>query len=128
MRPCLGGVGVDDADVLVAVRALEDDLLHVAADDAVVRDAQLGVDEVQELVDVAQQLVGDALARGVDGALEPRNGEDHGGREHADADGLAEAPGRGDEDLLVQGVPAVELQDPLVVPGKGPLGLDLCRG
>ena len=40
------------------------------------------------------------LARAVDGHLQVRAAEEHGGGEHADRDGLAEPPGRGDQDLL----------------------------
>jgi CO dehydrogenase nickel-insertion accessory protein CooC1 len=78
----------------------DDDLLHVAADHRVGLHAQLGVDQVEELLDVAQELVADALARRVDRALQVRHREDHGGRKHADADGLAEASWRRDQDFL----------------------------
>jgi len=67
----------------------------------------------------------DSLASGVDRDLHGGCGEDHRCRKHADGDGLAEAAGGADKDLLGQVVPTVELQDLLVVPAELPLGLRL---
>jgi len=71
------------------VRSLEDNLFHVASDDLVGGCTEFEVDEVQEFLDIAQQLVADALAGGVDGTLYIGGGKDHGGCKHADADGFA---------------------------------------
>lgn len=84
-------VGVDDADVLRAVRPLQDDLLHVGAHDRHARGLELVVDEAEELRDVAHELLADALAGRVDGELEVRGGVEHGGGEHGDGDGFAES-------------------------------------
>jgi len=60
-RPDLTRVGVDHADVLLALRALEHDLLHVDADLLHPGAVELDVDELQELLDVPEQLLGYAL-------------------------------------------------------------------
>ncbi len=67
MRSELGGrerkkedlrrVGVDDADVLLALRPLENDLLHVHPDDLVHWLAEFVKDELDKLPDIAQQLL-----------------------------------------------------------------------
>eukprot|EP00960_Hanusia_phi_P013557 397400-Hanusia_phi.AAC.1 len=121
----LGGVGVDDAVVLAGFRPLHDDLLHVQPDHRVGLHLHLAEDHVEELLHVQQELLRDALARGVDGDLHVGRGKDQGGGEHGHADRLAEPPRGGDKDLLRQMVPAVELEDLLVVPAKLPLRLDL---
>jgi hypothetical protein len=83
------------------------------------------VDEVEELADVAQQLVRDAEARRVDRDLDAGGGVEHRGREHADRDRLAEAARRRDEHLLWEALPAVELEDSLVVARELPRRLRL---
>jgi hypothetical protein len=50
---------------------------------------QLGVDQVQEFLDIAQQLLTDAFAGAVDAELHARGAEEDRGRKQADGDGLA---------------------------------------
>jgi hypothetical protein len=83
------------------------------------------VDELQEPDDVPEHLLGDSLARAVDGELDVGAREHHGRREHGHRDGLAEAPRGADQDLLGRGVPAVVLQDPGVVLGERPRAVPL---
>jgi len=104
-------VRVDDADVLEAVGALQHELLAVFPDDLVGFDGELVVDDVEELADVAEELLRDALAGRVDGALDAGAREDERRAEHGDRDGLAEAARRRDAHLLVQRVPPVRLED-----------------
>lgn len=117
----LAGVGVHRPDVLLALVTLQHDLLHVDADLPHALALELHVDEVQELLDVSQQFLRDAFACAVDGHLEVGAAVQHGGGEHADRDGLPEASGRGDQHLLRQMVPAVDLQDALVVLREHPM-------
>jgi hypothetical protein len=49
---------------------------------------QLGVDQVQEFLDIAQQLLTDAFAGAVDAELHPGCTEEDRGRKQADGDGL----------------------------------------
>jgi hypothetical protein len=58
-------------------------------------DVQLRVDQVEELLHVAQQLLTDALAGAVDAELHARRAEQDGGGEQADGDGLADCGGVG---------------------------------
>jgi hypothetical protein len=62
-EPHLARVGVDGADVELAVGPLQDDLLHVDPDLLHPLAPDLEVDELQELLDVAQELLRDALFR-----------------------------------------------------------------
>ena len=57
----LARVGVDGPDVLLALGALDHDLLHVHPDLLHPLAAQLQVDEFEELLDIPQQLLRDAL-------------------------------------------------------------------
>jgi len=59
----LARVGVDHPDVLLALVALQHDLLHVDPDLLHARRVELEVDELQELLDVAQELLRDALKK-----------------------------------------------------------------
>ena len=83
-------VGVDDADVLSAIRPLQDDLLHVGAHDRHARGLELVVDEAEELRNVAHELLADALARAVNGELQAWSRVEHGCREHGDTDCFSE--------------------------------------
>jgi hypothetical protein len=49
---------------------------------------QLGVDQVQEFLDIAQQLLTDAFAGAVDAELHARGAEEDRGRKQAHRDGL----------------------------------------
>ena len=84
-------IRVDDADVLRAVRPLQDHLLHVGADHGHARRAEFVVDEPEEFRYVAHELLADALAGRVDGELEGWGGVEHGRGEHGNRDGLAES-------------------------------------
>jgi hypothetical protein len=72
--------------VLLALRPLDDELLAVGSDDLVRVGVHAQVYQVEELFDVAQQLLRDALAGGIDAALDPRGAEQDGGGKQADAD------------------------------------------
>ena len=87
----LAGVGVNDAHVLSAERALEVDLFHVLSLDTEVQLAVVAVANYHgEFCDVAQDLLADALACTVDGNLHPGAGQQHGGTEHRYTDRFAE--------------------------------------
>eukprot|EP00961_Rhodomonas_salina_P300555 3939888-Rhodomonas_salina.1 len=118
-------IGVDDAQVRVPLGPVQRDFLHVHALDPVRLHVQLGVDHLQELVNVSQQLLRDALASTVDRHLDVGCAENHCGRKHRHADGLPEAPGRRDQDLLGQMRPPVLLQNLLVAPRELPVLLGL---
>lgn len=57
-------VGVDRADVLHPLVALQDDLLHVDPDLFHALYSKLQIDELQETLDIPQQLLRDALWKG----------------------------------------------------------------
>jgi len=65
------------------------------------------------------------LARAVDGHFQVGAAVQHGGREHAHGDGLAEPSRRRHQHLLRQMVPPVDLEDLLVVLGEHPVLLSL---
>lgn len=77
-------------------------------------------DLVDKLDDVAQELLRDALARGVDAELHLGGRDQHRRGKHRHADGLAEATRRADEHLLREMVPAVAHEHLLVVPREPP--------
>ena len=115
----LGRVRVDDTDVGCTTRPLEHDLFHVLPDNLEAVAEKVLLDDFHEkLLDVAQQLLRDALARGIDAELDAGGGENHGGCEHTHADRLAEAPRRADEHLLREVVPPVVEEDLAVVARK----------
>jgi hypothetical protein len=114
-----GGVAVDDADVPVALVALDVDLLGVHTQDLVLGHVEFEVNDVQKPDDVAKQLLGDALARAVDGELEVGARKHHGRGEHGDGNGFAKAPWCADQYLLWRRVPRVELKEPVVIFCKG---------
>ena len=60
----------------------------------------------------------DSTNRTVDAELDAGRAEEHGGGEHGDGDGLAEAARRGDEDFGGQVVPRVGAQDLGVLLGE----------
>ena len=119
----LGRVAIDDADVLRALGAEYDELLHVGADD--VHGGLLTglVYEIEELAHVSEELLGDALARGVDAEFHLCRAVDHRGSEHGDGYGLAEAARCGYQDLLAEIVPGVEFQEHLVRARECPRGV-----
>ena len=78
-----------------------------------------------ELADVAEELLGNALARTVDGNFDAGGGVEHRSRKHRDGDGLAETPRRADEYFLGEVVPAVAHEDGLVVAREAAGGLQL---
>ena len=84
---------MDDANVAIALVALQVDLLLICTNHLVRIALEHVVDDTQEHCDVAQQLGGDALACGVDGHFTPRAREHECCSKHADADGLAEPVG-----------------------------------
>ena len=115
----LARVRVDDAHVGEVDRAPHDELLHVAPHVGEARALHVVfADEVEELDDVAQQLLRDALARGVDADLDARRAVQHRRGEHAHADGLAEAARRADEHLLLQVAPVIPPQDLALLAGE----------
>ena len=121
----LGRVGVDDTDVGRTTRTLQHDFLHVLPNNLKAVAKKILLDDLHEkLLDVAEQLLRDALARGIDAELDAGGGENHGGCEHAHADRLAEAPRRADEHLLREVVPPVVEEDLAVVARKLAFG---CR-
>lgn len=75
---------------------------------------------VEEAHAVAQELLADALAGRVDGDLNVGARIHERGDKEAHGDGLAKAPRRRDEDLLVDRGPAVELEQPRVALRKEP--------
>ena len=94
-RGCyLGRVGVDDPLVLLPLGPLDHQLLAVGAEHLVRRHVHAQVHQVEELLDVAQELLGDPLARRVDAALHAGGAEQDRRGEQADADGFAEPAGR----------------------------------
>jgi hypothetical protein len=93
-RGCyLGRVGVDDPLVLLPLGPLDHQLLAVGAEHLVRRHVHAQVHQVEELLDVAQELLGDPLARRVDAALHAGGAEQDRRGEQADADGFAEPGG-----------------------------------
>ena len=72
MTQYLGRVGVHHAQILLPVGALQHEFLAVGAHHLVRMHVHAHKDQVQELLHVPQQLLGDALARRVDAALDPR--------------------------------------------------------
>ena len=86
----LRGIAVDHSDVLIRFRALDHQLLAIGPDDLEGMDVQLGVDEVEEFLDVAQQFLTDALAGAVDAELHAGRAEEDGRRKQADGDGFAD--------------------------------------
>jgi len=114
----LAWVRVDVAHVLLAFRALKNDLFHVDPDLLHPRTPDLGVDQVEKFLNVAKQLLGNALAGAVDGHFQIRAAVEHGGGEHAHGDCLPEASGCGNEDFPRKIVPSVCLEDLLMVAGK----------
>jgi len=77
-------------------------------------------DLVDKLDNVAQELLGDALAGGVDAELHLGGRDQHRRGKHRHADGLAKATRRADEHLLCEVVPAVAHEHVLVVSRKSP--------
>ena len=77
-----GGVAVDDADVPVALVALDVDLLGVHTQNLVLGDVELEVNDIQKPHNVSKQLLGDALASAVDGELKVWARKHHGRGEH----------------------------------------------
>ena len=78
-----------------------------------------------ELADVAEELLGNALAGTVDGNFDAGGGVEHRSRKHGDGDGLAETPRRADEYFLGEVVPAVAHEDGLMVAREAAGGLQL---
>ncbi len=48
----LGWIGVDDSDIHVAMGSLEHNLLHIASYHSIMGYSKLGIDEMEEFVDV----------------------------------------------------------------------------
>eukprot|EP00960_Hanusia_phi_P053702 762433-Hanusia_phi.AAC.4 len=88
-------------------------------------DLELVEDDVEELLDVEQQLLADALAGRVDRHLDAGSGKDQSRGEHADGDGLAEPARRAHQYLLCQMVPPVDTQHLLVITTELPQRLSL---
>lgn len=63
----LARIGIDGPDVELAVRSLQDDLLHVDADLLHAFAIGFQIDELQELLDVPEKFLGDALCCAVSG-------------------------------------------------------------
>lgn len=115
----LAGIAIHHAHVLAACPSLQDDLLHVLPDHPeALRGQVLVANNVEKLDNVAQQLLGNALARGVDAELHRRRSKQNGRRKHTHTNRLAKAPRRRNQHLRCQVLPAVELQHLLVVPRK----------
>jgi len=74
---------------------LDHELLAIGADDLEGMDVQLGIDQVEELLHIPQQLLTDALAGTVDAELHARRAEEDRGGEQAHGDGLANCKGMG---------------------------------
>ena len=119
-RQYLGRVGVEAAVVALALAALDLDLVARLLEKRGHLLAQDRVHNVQEAHAVAQELLADALAGRVDGDLNVGARIHERGDKEAHGDGLAEAPRRRDEDLLVDRGPAVELEQPRVALRKEP--------
>ena len=117
MRDYLTGIRVHDAQVVLAGRPLEHQLLHVAPRHGEPERRRLALaDGVEKLLHVAQQLLRNALARRVDADFYVRRREEHRRGKHAHADGLAEATRRAHEHFLRYVRPVVALQDLKVLP------------
>ena len=103
-----------------------DELLHVAADGHEASSLQVVFAyQLEELDDVAQQLLRDALARRVDADLDAGGAVQHGRAEHADADRLAEPAGRADQHLLLYVAPVIPPQNLALLARKLAGGLPL---
>ena len=116
----LARVRVEPAKVILALRALDLDFIRRLLDKLGHVLLQHVVDNLQEPYAVAQELLADALARGVDGDLEARARVQERGDKQAHGNRLAESPRRRDENLLVDGRPRIHLEQARVRLAKEP--------
>ena len=115
----LAGIAIHHAHVLAARPPLQHDLLHILPDDPeALRGQVLVANNMEKLDNVAQQLLGDALARGVDAQLHPGRCKQNSRRKHTHTNRLAKAPRRRNQHLRCEMLPAVQLQNFLMVPRK----------